>query len=40
MSEFERLPAKQQRAIEALLTEPTTCAAAEAAKVSEAAIWR
>lgn len=40
MSENERLSAKQQRAIEALLTEPTTRAAAEAAKVSEATIFR
>lgn len=40
MSENERLSAKQQRAIEALLTEPTTRSAAEAAKVSEATIFR
>lgn len=40
MSETERLSAKQQRAIEALLTEPTTRAAAAAAEVSEATIWR
>lgn len=36
----QTLSAKQQRAIKALLTEPTTRAAAEAAKVSEATIWR
>jgi len=40
MSEIERLSTKQQRAIEALLTEPTTRAAAVAAEVSEATIWR
>ncbi|HMV46680.1 MAG TPA: hypothetical protein PLD20_13930 [Blastocatellia bacterium] len=38
--EIERLSTKQQRAIEALLTEPTTRAAAAAAEVSEATIWR
>ncbi|MBL8189229.1 MAG: hypothetical protein JNK38_14570 [Acidobacteria bacterium] len=40
MNETERLSAKQQRAIEALLSEPTTRAAAAAADVSEATIWR
>ncbi len=40
MNETERLSAKQQRALEALLTEPTTRAAAAAAEVSEATIWR
>lgn len=34
------LSAKQARAIEALLSEPTTRAAAKAAGVSEATIWR
>ena len=40
MRENERLSAKQQRAIDALLTEPTTRAAATAAGVSEATLWR
>ncbi|MBL8190284.1 MAG: hypothetical protein JNK38_19870 [Acidobacteria bacterium] len=40
LSETERLSAKQHRAIEALLSEPTTRAAAAAADVSEATIWR
>ncbi len=40
LSEIERLSTKQQRAIEALLTEPTTRAAAVEAEVSEATIWR
>lgn len=40
MSEKERLSTKQARAIEALLSEPTTRAAAKAAGVSEATIWR
>ena len=40
MSENKRPSARQQRAIEALITEPTTRAAAKAAKVSEATIWR
>jgi hypothetical protein len=40
MSENKRLSPKQETAINALLTEPTTRAAAAAAKVSEATIWR
>lgn len=40
MRENERLSAKQQRAIEALLRESTTRAAASAAGVSEATIFR
>src|SRR5215510_760248 len=40
MGENGRLSAKQQRAIEALLSEPTTRAAAAVARVSETTIWR
>lgn len=40
MSDNETLSAKQLRAMDALLREPTTRAAATAAKVSEATIWR
>lgn len=38
--EAETLSARRRRALEALLTEPTTRAAAAAARVSEATIWR
>lgn len=40
MSENKRLSPKQLKAIKALLAEPTTRAAAKAASVSEATIWR
>lgn len=40
MIENERLSAKQTRAIDALLVAPTIRAAAKAAKVSEATLWR
>ncbi len=40
MTESKRLTAKQERALQALLVTPTTRAAAEAAGVSEATIWR
>src|SRR5262245_8742563 len=40
MGDNGRLSAKQQRAIEALLTEPTTRAAAQAAGVGETTIFR
>lgn len=40
MSGFESLQPKQIKAIEALLREPTTAAAAKAARVGEATIFR
>lgn len=40
MSENKSLSAKQEKALQALLEVPTTRAAAQAAGVSEATIWR
>jgi DNA-binding MurR/RpiR family transcriptional regulator len=40
MSDFERLSARQQKAVAALVGQPTIAEAAQACGVSEATLWR